>query len=81
MSKSPASKIAPTGAVGYNDLFGASADRPPQEACATEIVYPTLIGTTVASAVWNAARGRGSFPTTLPTRHSPALTALTFICN
>ena len=55
-------------------MFGASADRQLQEACATEIVCPTLTKTTFASAVWNATRGRGSIRITLSNRHSPTLT-------
>ena len=74
LSKSPAFKNAPAGAVGYNAMFGASADRQLQEACATEIVCPTLTKTTFASAVWNATRGRGSIRITLSNRHSPTLT-------
>ena len=62
-------------------MFGASADRRLKQACATDVVHLMLAGTTFASVDWNAARGCGCIPTTLPNQLLPTLTAITFICH
>ena len=55
--------------------------RSPPEHPPVRLLLPTLTGTTLASAGEGAVCGRGSIPTTLPNRHSPTLTGITFICH
>ena len=70
-----------TARVSWNAVLGASFDHPPPEHPPPRLLLPTLTGTRFASADWNAARGRGSLPTTLPNPHPPRLTRTAFVCH